>query len=196
MTMKRKQSALDEFAPGFLGIGETVHVVGVTADGCVPLRVEAVPGWRDRIRLPSCAGSPRCHASTPHPDEHADLHDRLRREAGLNAEELLVMSRYGIPTGNRGRAAILLAPRVRVPDADRMGLVVLPLGDVPGFLAERRREGLAVDLLVRVGLRMAARHYPRWAQGRLKRALQELHWRRRVPEDQAILAERRAAVHA
>jgi hypothetical protein len=92
------------------------------------------------------------------------------------------MSRYGMPTGIRGRAATLLAPRVCVPDAASAELVVLPLGDVAGFLEDGRRAGKSVDLVVRIGLRMAERHFPRWAQGRLKRAIEELHWRERVPE--------------
>lgn len=177
--MKRKQSALVEFAPGFLATGETVHVVGVTADGSVPLRLETVPGWRERVRLPACSGAP-C------PFESLDeVHARLRNETGLVAEELVVMSRYGIPTGNRGRAAILLAPRVRVPNPDASGLVVLPLGDVAGFLEDCRRAGGSVDIMVRVGLRMAEKQYPRWAQGRLKRAIEEMHWRQRIPEASA-----------
>ena len=188
--MKKRQSALVEFAPGFLAVGETVHVVGVTSDGCVPLRLETVPGWRARVRLPGCSGAP-C------PLESLDeVHERLRRESGLVAEELVVMSRYGIPTGQRGRAAILLAPRVRVPNAASAGLVVLPLDDVAGFLADCRREGGSVDLMVRVGLRMAEKHYPRWAQGRLKRAIEELHWRERVPEATAANAQRRSRAHA
>ena len=187
--MKRKESALVEFAPGFLAMGETVHVVGVTSDGSVPLRIETVPGWRERIRLPSCSGSTR-------PLESPDvLHDRVRRETGLVTEELVVMSRYGIPTGHRGRAAILLAPRVRVSDAASADLVVLPLEDVAGFLEDGRRAGKSVDLVVRIGLRMAERHFPRWAQGRLKRAIEELHWRER-PAEAGEGAGMRRPVHA
>ncbi|HKD19469.1 MAG TPA: hypothetical protein VKG23_16570 [Thermoanaerobaculia bacterium] len=187
--MKRKQSALVEFAPGFLAAAETLHVFGVTPEGSVPLRLETVPGWRERVRLPACACAP-CP-----PESLEDVHERLRRETGLIAEELVVMSRYGIPTGHRGRAAILLAPRVRVPHACAAGLVVLPLGDVAGFLEDRRRAGGSVDLIVRVGLRMAEKHYPRWAQGRLKRAIEELHWRQRVPETGAGAAMRRSGAH-
>jgi hypothetical protein len=191
--MKRKQNAIVEFAPGFLAVGETVHVVGVTSDGCVPLRLETVPGWRERVRLPACSGS-EC------PLESLDeVHERLRRETGLVAEELVVMSRYGIPTRMRGRAAILLAPRVCIPNPAAAGLVVLPLGDVTGFLEDCRRQGRSVDLLVRVGLLMAAKQYPRWAQGRLKRAIEELHWRQRIPETSgasAGAAVRRQGAHA
>jgi hypothetical protein len=188
--MNRKQSALVEFAPGFFAVGETVHVVGVTSEGSVPLRIENVPGWRERIRLPACSGAP-CPLGTL--DE---VHDRLRRETGLVAEELVAMSRYGIPTRHRGRAAILLAPRVRIPNADSAGLIVVPLGDITGFLEDRHRAGGTVDLMVRVGLRMADRHYPRWAQGRLKRAIEELHWRRRVPDAGAVGAMPRRGAHA
>jgi hypothetical protein len=188
--MKRKQSALVEFSPGFLATGETVHVVGVTSDGCVPLRLEAVPGWRERVRLPACSGAPCPLGSLD------EVHDRLRRETGLIAEELVVMSRYGIPTGKHGRAAILLAPRVRVPNPDAAGLVILPLGDVSRFLDARRREGGSVDLMVRVGLLMAEKQYPRWAQGRLKRAIEELHWRQRVPDASSGAAARQSSVPA
>ena len=185
--MKRKESALVEFAPGFLTMDDVVHVVGVTSDGSVPLRLESVPGRRERIRLPACPGASSPLASLD------EIHGRLRRETGLIADELVVMSRYGIPTGSRGRSAILLAPRVRVPDAGAAGLVLLPLGGVADLLEERRRAGASVDLAVRVGLRMAEKHYPRWAQGRLKRAIEELQWRRRVPETNPGAAAR---VHA
>jgi hypothetical protein len=188
--MKRKPSALVEFSPGFLAAGETVHVVGVTPEGSVPLRIENVPGWRERIRLPACSGAPSPSGALD------EVHDRLRRETGLVAEELLVMSRYGIPTRNRGRAAILLAPRVRVTNGDSAGLVVVPLGDVTGFLEDCHRAGGTVDLMVRVGLRMADRDYPRWAQERLKRAIEELHWRERVPEPSAFGAMRPRGAHA
>ena len=188
--MKRKESALVEFSPGFLAVGETVHVVGVTPEGSVPLRIESVPGWRERIRLPACSGAP-CPTGTL--DE---VHDRLRRETGLVADELVVMSRYGIPTGHRGRAAILLAPRVRILNADSAGLVVVPLGDVTGFLEDCQGAGRTVDLMVRVGLRMAERHYPRWAQGRLKRAIEQLHWRERIPESSALGAMSRSGARA
>src|SRR5262249_31014938 len=105
-------------------------------------------------------------------------------------EELVVMSRYGIPTGHRGRAVILLAPRVRVSDASAADHVVLPLGEVGSFLEAQRRAGGSVDLMVRVGLRMAARHYPRWAHGRLKRAIEELRWQQRLPDAEGAACSR------
>src|SRR4029453_13250307 len=132
--MKRKVAALAEFAPDLFAIREAVRGVGVTPEGSIPLELEPVPGWPPTVRLP---GLTRSHPLDP----IGLVQGRLRQEAGLDADELIVMSRYGIPTGQRGRATILLAPRVRIEPARPDFLPVVPLPEVMAWLAARRSEG-------------------------------------------------------
>jgi hypothetical protein len=49
------------------------------------------------------------------------------------------------------------------------------------WLAARRLEGWRVDLLVRVGLRLAERHFARWARVRLRGIGENLRGRRGSP---------------
>ena len=107
------------------------------------------------------------------------LHRRLRDESGLDADELVVMSRYGIPTGERGRATLLLAPRVRA-SGETEGTRLVPLAELMTWLADRRGEGARIDPRVWVGLLLAERHYPRWAHARLRAAVDALR-RRGMP---------------
>src|ERR1700757_3122336 len=88
-------------APGTFA--ESVAVVLLTSAGEIALAIERRGGLMPTVRLPALAGARAIAA----PDT---LRRRLRAEAGLDAAELHVMSRYGIPTGDRSSAAILLAP--------------------------------------------------------------------------------------
>jgi len=91
------------------------------------------------------------------------------------------MSRYGIPTGARGRATILLAPHARVPESASRNpsLRVVPLPELSQWLSRCRADGLRIDPRVWIGLLLAERHFPRWAQAPLRAAVEELH--RRCP---------------
>lgn len=159
-----------ELAPDPVLASESLFVVGLTAEGHVPLLVDAAPGQPVTVRLPGLAGSRPL-------DPLPELHRRLRHEAGLDAEELVVMSRYGIPTGERGRATILLAPHARVFRFENPGLRVVPLSELERWLSRCRHEGIRIDPRVWVGLLLAERHFPRWAQSRLRASLEELRRR-------------------
>ena len=161
---------------------ESLFVVGITPEGEVPLLVESSAGDPERfgdgqvVRLPGLIGSRPL-------DPLSTLHRRLQEETGLDAPELVVMSRYGIPTGTRGRATILLAPHARVSaSASRNpALRVVPLPELSRWLFRCRAEGLRIDPRVWIGLLLAERHFPRWAEARLRAAVEELHRRRPVP---------------
>ena len=168
--MNSKTAAALELAPDPVLASESVFVVGLTPEGHVPLLVEAPPGRPVTVRLPGLAGSRPL-------DPLPELHRRLRDEAGIDGEELVVMSRYGIPTGERGRATILLAPHARVFASENLGLRVIPLSELAHWLSRCRREGIRVDPRVWVGLLLAERHFPRWAQSRLRVCLEELQRR-------------------
>ncbi len=152
---------------------EAVFVVGLTAEGHVPLLVEAVPGSPVFVRLPGLAGSRPL-------DPLPTLHRRLRDEAGLDAEEFVVMSRYGIPTGERGRATILLAPHARVFPPQDVAMRLVPLSELERWLSRCKSQGIRVDPRVWVGLLLAERHFPRWAQARLSAAAEVLQRRQPV----------------
>src|SRR4029453_18203149 len=112
-----------ELAPDPVRETEALYVVALTSEGRVPLlaarrsstvRLPGLPGWRPFDPLPA-------------------LHVRLREEAGVDADELVVMSRYGIPTGERGRATIVLAPHARtfIPESPFSSpLRLVPLSDL------------------------------------------------------------------
>ena len=136
------------------------------------------------VRLPGLIGSRPL-------DPLSTLHRRLQDETGLDAPELVVMSRYGIPTGARGRATILLAPHARVPApasrnaalrpaARNAALRVVPLPELSRWLSQCRAEGLRIDPRVWIGLLLAERHFPRWAEARLRAAVEVLQRRRPV----------------
>ena len=163
-------AAPQELAPDPVLASESLFVVGLTPEGRVPLLVEALPGTAVAIRLPGLSGSRPL-------DPLPELHRRLRDEAGLDAEELVVMSRYGIPTGERGRATILLAPHARAFPAENPGLRIIPLSELGRWLSRCRHEGIRIDPRVWVGLLLAERHFPRWAQSRLAASLEELQRR-------------------
>jgi hypothetical protein len=166
MKPKAAAAAPLEWAPDPVRESEALYVVALTPDGRVPLLVDRFGASRT-VRLPGLA------ASRPL-DPLPVMHRRLREEAGLDAEDLVVMSRYGIPTGERGRATILLAPHARLfsPPSHRLKLV--PLSELMGWLSSCRDQGVRVDARVWVGLLLAERHFPRWAQARLRAALEEL----------------------
>lgn len=167
-----------ELAPDPVRASESLYVVGLTSEGEVPLRVERRAGEPPVVRLPGLDGS---RPFDPLPT----LHRRLREESGLDADELVVMSRYGIPTGERGRATLLLAPRLRTSAAASRGTRLVPLRDLMTWLAARKREGARIDPRVWVGLLLAERHYPRWAQGRLRAAIEALRRRGTSPISKA-----------
>jgi len=117
-----------ELAPDPVLASDALFVVGITSEGGVPLLVDSrrdydvdrfVEGHdgaegHEVVRLPGLIGSRPL-------DPLSTLHRRLQDETGLDAPELVVMSRYGIPTGARGRATILLAPHARVTAPAKAG---------------------------------------------------------------------------
>ena len=177
-----------DLAPDPVLASESLFVVGITPDGEVPLLVESRASADDSghfgdgqvVRLPGLIGSRPL-------DPLSTLHRRLQEETGLDAPELVVMSRYGIPTGARGRATILLAPHARVPapGSRNAALRVVPLPELSRWLSQCRAEGLRIDPRVWIGLLLAERHFPRWAEARLRTAVEELHRRRPVPAGEA-----------
>jgi hypothetical protein len=166
--MNWKAATALELAPDPVLASESLFVVGLTPEGHVPLLIDAPPGRPVVVRLPGLAGSRPL-------DPLPELHRRLRHEAGIDAEELVVMSRYGFPTGERGRATILLAPHARVFASENPALRVIPLSELSLWLSRCRHEGIRVDPRVWVGFLLAERHFPRWAQSRLRVCLEKLH---------------------
>lgn len=156
------------FEPG--QYGESVRVVLITATGEVALSLERIPGLAPVVRLPGLGAARGL-------DSGEVLRRRLREEAGLDAGDLLVMSRWGIPTGERGNAAILLAPGAR--RCPGRGLAYVPVLGLAAWLDARRVQGWRVDLLVRVGLRLAERCFARWARVRLQAVAAHLRGRSR-----------------
>jgi hypothetical protein len=183
--MKPRAISLADFALDPMRTCEDLRMVGLTPQGAVPLVLEGAGRRPTAVRLPGVAGG-----GFLEPPER--LRDRFRERLGLDAEELLVMSRYGIPTGERGRATILLAPRVDPVPPPPPGLEFVPLPDLGAWLAARKREGARVDLMVRVGLLLAGRHFARWARTIL-RSQQEGFRARSSPRVPGSLPEPMAA---
>ena len=171
-----------DLAPDPVLASEALFVVGITPRAefrCSWIRArKTTPTGLARgpvVRLPGLIGSRPL-------DPLSTLHRRLKDETGVDAPELVVMSRYGIPTGARGRATILLAPHARVPapGSRNAALQVVPLPELSRWLSHRRAEGLRIDPRVWIGLLLAERHFPRWAEARLRAAVEELQRRRPV----------------
>jgi len=154
---------------------ESVYVVGFTPDGAIPL-IETPSDGRTVICLPGV----RLTRSGAPEDAIAAMRASLAAETGCDASEWVIMSRYGIPTGHRGMATILMAPslkRLRAPErvrALRHRVHEVPVAEANAWLAERKRSGVDVDPKVWVGLLLAERHFPRWARARLCAALARL----------------------
>jgi hypothetical protein len=148
---------------------ESVAVVLLTRTGEIALAIERRAGLAPTVRLPILAAARAI-------DSADRLRRRLRLEAGLEPAELHMMSRYGIPTGDRSTAAIVLAPLAARRKG--RGLAYVPIDRLSEWLAARRRDGWRVDLLVRVGLRLAERHFARWARMRLREIAEGLRGRR------------------
>ena len=159
-----------------LAAHESVYVVGFTPEGAIPL-IETPSDGRSVICLP---GVRLARAGGGPEDAIAAMRASLAAETGCDASEWVVMSRYGIPTGHRGMATILMAPslrRVRAPErlrALRHRVHEVPVGDANAWLAERKQNGIDVDPKVWVGLLLAERHFPRWARARLCTAIGRL----------------------
>jgi hypothetical protein len=152
---------------------ESVYVVGFTPEGAIPLietpsdgrTVICLPG----VQLPRAGGAPE--------DAIAAMRASLVAETGCDASEWVIMSRYGIPTGHRGMATILMAPSLkRAPASDRVRALrhrvhEVAVAEANRWLADRKREGADVDPKVWVGLLLAERHFPRGARARLCAAI-------------------------
>src|SRR5262249_38154982 len=99
---------------------------------------------------------------------------------GCDAFEWVIMSRYGIPTGHRGMATILMAPSLRRTAAlERLRALrhqvhEVPVAEANFWLAERKREGVEGDPKGWVRVLLARRHFPRWARARLCAAISGL----------------------
>src|SRR5262245_45035073 len=170
-----------ELAPDPALATEALYVVALTPTGQIPLRIDNRRGEPTPpvVRLPGRGGS---RPVEPMPQAYR----RLDAQAGLDADALVVMSRYGIPTGQRGRATILLAPRARVRTVSLPpGTTLVPLAELMSWLSARKAEGARIDARVWVGLLLAERHYPRWAQARLRAAVEELRRREAAPIQKA-----------
>jgi hypothetical protein len=152
---------------------ESVYVVGFTPEGAIPL-VETPSDGRSVICLP---GVRLARADGGPEDAISAMRASLAAETGCDAAEWVIMSRYGIPTGHRGMATILLAPslkRVAAPErvrALRHRVHEVPVANASRWLADRKQAGTDVDPKVWVGLLLAERHFPRWARARLCAAL-------------------------
>ena len=157
---------------GAEAFSESVAVVLLTRTGEIALSIERRSGLAPAVHLPVLRGARAI-------DSADTLRRRLRDEAGLDPGEIHVMSRYGIPTGDRSNAAVVLAPFAG--RRTRRGLAYVRLDRFPEWLAARRREGWRIDLLVRVGLRLAERHFARWARVRLRAIAENLRGRRGSP---------------
>jgi hypothetical protein len=161
---------------------ESVAVVLLTRTGEIALAIERCSGLAPRVCLP-VLGPARAI------DSSDTLRRRLRDETGLDPGEIHVMSRYGIPTGDRSSAAILLAPAAG--RRKRRGVAYVRIDRLAEWLAARRLEGWRIDLLVRVGLRLAERHFARWARLRLREIVESFRARRGSPRTHArVLALR------
>jgi CheY-like chemotaxis protein len=149
----------EDISPDRFSDSDSACVVGVTPEGSIPLIVEDPPGGSAIVRLPGLSG--RCL-------QDADaVRERLRREIGFEARELIVMSRYGIPTGERGQATMLLAPELAKTSPAAPGVALVPLSELVSWLNARKSAGARIDPKVWVGLILAERHFPRWARARL-----------------------------
>jgi hypothetical protein len=149
--------SLDDFTDS-----DSACVVGVTPEGSIPLIVEEPPGGPAIVRLPGFPG--RCLQNA------VAVRERVRLEIGFQARELIVMSRYGIPTGRRGQATMLLAPEL-AKTSSAPGVALVPLIDLISWLNARKSAGARIDPKVWVGLILAERHFPRWARARLGAAV-------------------------
>jgi hypothetical protein len=156
-----------------LATHESVYAVGFTPEGAIPL-VETPSDGRSLICLP---GVRLAHPGVGPDDAISAMRASLAAEIGCDASEWVVMSRYGIPTGHRGMATILMAPslrRVSSPErvrALRHRVHEVPVADSNRWLADRKQAGVDVDPKVWVGLLLAERHFPRWARARLCAAI-------------------------
>jgi len=156
-----------------LAAHESVYVVGFTPEGAIPL-VETPSDGRSAVCLPGV----RLQEPGGRPDEAISaMRASLAAETGYDAPEWVVMSRYGIPTGHRGMATILMAPSLRrVASSEnvralRHRIHEVPVADCNRWLADRKQAGADVDPKVWVGLLLAERHFPRWARARLCAAI-------------------------
>jgi hypothetical protein len=155
---------------------ESVYVVGFTPEGAIPL-IETPSDGRSIVCLP---GARLAQTGGAPEDAIAAMRASLAAETGCDASEWVIMSRYGIPTGHRGMATILMAPslrRVRAPErvrALRHRVHEVPVQEANRWLADRKQSGVDVDPKVWVGLLLAERHFPRWARARLCAALERL----------------------
>jgi hypothetical protein len=152
---------------------DAIHVVGLTCEGEVPL-LSTRSGSRETIALPGVALSGGDGAAL-------GAVNRMLATLGYWAPELLTISGYGIPTRPSGRACILLAPRLTRSPARLVwtGLAIheIPIARAGAWLRDRRENAAQVDPQVWVGLLLAQRHFPRWAEQRLRASLLELRQR-------------------
>ena len=152
---------------------ESVYVVGFTPEGAIPL-IETPSDGRPTICLPGVRLSRT--GSAPE-DAISAMRAALSAETGCDASEWVIMSRYGIPTGHRGMATILMAPTLkRVSNAGRVPALrhkvhEVPVSEANRWLADRKQAGTDVDPKVWVGLLLAERHFPRWARARVSAAI-------------------------
>jgi len=172
---------------------DTLHVVGLTGEGEVPL-LRTLTG-RETIVLPGVTVPELGDAR-----ELLSVH-RLFQKLGYEARELVAMSRYGIPNGSGGRSSLLMAPlltRRELGAASVPGLAIheIAIARAVGWLREQKARGARVDPRVWIGLLLVERQFPPWARERLRVTLADLRRRafagtafeapvRRVPRESA-----------
>ena len=154
---------------------DSVHVVGLTSDGEVPLLRTLTA--EEEVVLPGI--------TVDDAGAGCDLLavDRLLGALGYEARELVTMSRYGIPNGSGGHSSILMAPLLvrresRRPVMPGLAVHEIPIAAAAGWLRERKGLGARIDPKVWVGLILVERDFPQWARERLRASLEGLRRRR------------------
>jgi hypothetical protein len=153
---------------------DTLHVVGLTGEGEVPL-LRTLTG-DETIILPGVA--------VPGLGDGGELGavNRLLGRLGYEARELVAMSRYGIPNGSGGHSTLLMAPLLARRLGERAATPNLATHEIAiacaaGWLREQKARGARVDPRVWAGLFLAERQFPRWARERLRVTLAGLRRR-------------------
>jgi hypothetical protein len=157
-----------------LVLRDTIHVVGLTSEGEVPLLRTLSDD--EAIALPGVAVSGE--------DEGCELRSvaRLLERLGYEARELVALSRYGIPSASGGRSNLLMAPllsRRPLPRRALPGLALheIAIGRAVDWLREQRSRGARVNPGVWIGLLLLERQFPIWARARVRASLRDLRRR-------------------
>ncbi len=202
MNSKAATAPID-VAPDPVLASDALFVVGITSEGGVPLLVDSRPDDdADRFAEGLKAGRPQgvvhqasCKASCGCPGSSGPDHSirfprciaacKARRASTPRSSSSCPATAFRRVREGARRSCWPPTPECRRP----------PRGTPPcessrsrSFRAgspDRRAEGLRIDPRVWIGLLLAERHFPRWAEARLRAAVEELHRRRPVPAGEA-----------